>query len=399
MEIKHPQVAVAGHICLDIIPTFDPEKKNVQDLMAPGKLVEVGSALFATGGAVSNTGLALHRLGVPTLLIGKVGQDPFGRLVLDLMNAYDPLLTKGIIMDDASSTSYTIVISPPQTDRLFFHCTGANDTFGSSDIPYSHLDGIRLFHFGYPPLMRNMYQNNGRELRDLFRHIKSQGIMTSLDMAKPDPSSEAGRIDWYNLLEQTLPFVDIFQPSLDEILYMMDRDTFERLTAEYGEADLARSVDTELLDHMAKTLLDMGSQVIAIKLGEQGLYLQTGPTTNSLTSPPGQAADLSNWANRQLLAPCFNANVVGTTGAGDCTVAGLLAGILAGMSPAEAVTMAVGVGACCTEAPDATSGIPIRDTVYKRIESGWEQHPVQIEMRGWRWDNEQAIWKGPLEGA
>ena len=69
-------VAVAGHICLDIIPSFRTEERNLNDLFIPGKLIDVGPALMATGGAVGNTGIALHRLGRRTVLIGKIGQDP-----------------------------------------------------------------------------------------------------------------------------------------------------------------------------------------------------------------------------------------------------------------------------------------------------------------------------------
>lgn len=392
-----PKVVVAGHICLDIIPSFHSEGMSMKDLFLPGSLVDIGPALIATGGAVSNTGLALYRLGIPTLLVGKVGRDPFGSMVLEMLGDYDSALTKGMIIDHMSSTSYTIVISPPDTDRLFFHCTGANDTFGSEEIPYDNLEGIRIFHFGYPPLMRNMYQNKGKGLEDLFRRVKRRGIVTSLDMAMPDRNSDAGAINWNSVLERSLPHVDIFQPSLDEILYMTDRETFDRLAAQDADANLAGSIDITLLDSLAGRLMEIGSTVIAIKLGDQGLYLRTGSDVECLVPVAGGGTELSKWANRQLLAPCFRTNVAGTTGAGDCTVAGLLAGFLAGMSPADALALAVGVGGCSTEKRDATSGVPDCGAVRKRILAGWGRRDVQIDMRGWRWDEEESLWKGPRD--
>src|SRR3990172_9091313 len=57
---------------------------------------------------------------------------------------------------------------------------------------YDLLAEARLFHFGYPPLMKRMYEARGHELREIFRRAKGTGVTTSLDMALPDPSSPAG---------------------------------------------------------------------------------------------------------------------------------------------------------------------------------------------------------------
>ncbi len=390
-------VAVAGHICLDIIPSFRTEGRNLDDLFIPGKLIDVGPALMATGGAVGNTGIALHRLGIRTVLIGKIGRDPLGAMVVDLLKANDPALIKGMIIDDSCSTSYTIVISPPDRDRLFFHCPGANDTFINTDIADENLSGIRIFHFGYPPLMRGMYRDKGEELKNLFQRVKKTGVITSLDMAKPDPLSEAGQVDWYQILEGVLPYVDIFLPGLDEILYMLDRKIFESLISEYSEASFMEWIDTKLLDKLADKLINMGTSIIAIKLGNQGLYLRTNANVARLANAAGQGVDFSTWANRQLLAPCFNTNVVGTTGSGDCTIAGVIAGVLSGNNPVTAITTAVGVGACSTETSDATSGIPSLKTVLNRIKSGWQRLDVKIGKQGWKWDKDNAVWKGPQD--
>ncbi|HLL78697.1 MAG TPA: hypothetical protein VKT25_04315 [Ktedonobacteraceae bacterium] len=44
----------------------------------PGQTIEAGPTVFSTGGSVSNTGLALHKLGVATRLMAKIGTDLFG---------------------------------------------------------------------------------------------------------------------------------------------------------------------------------------------------------------------------------------------------------------------------------------------------------------------------------
>ena len=50
------KVIVAGHICLDITPVFPGGKvKSVEQILSPGKLIQMGNADVHTGGAVANT--------------------------------------------------------------------------------------------------------------------------------------------------------------------------------------------------------------------------------------------------------------------------------------------------------------------------------------------------------
>ena len=80
MKERKIDVVVAGHICLDIIPEFPGgTKPKIEKLFIPGRLVNVKEAIISTGGVVSNTGLALHRLGMKVELMGKVGDDFFGK--------------------------------------------------------------------------------------------------------------------------------------------------------------------------------------------------------------------------------------------------------------------------------------------------------------------------------
>lgn len=111
---------------------------------------------------MSNTGLALHRLGLRTKLMSKIGDDQFGKAILDVLGSYGDELAGGMIVAEGEHSSYSLVISPPGVDRIFLHCTGANDTFAAEDILTNELQGARLFHFGYPPLMRKMYENEGK---------------------------------------------------------------------------------------------------------------------------------------------------------------------------------------------------------------------------------------------
>lgn len=394
MRHEQARVIVAGHICVDVIPTFSDSTVPLESLLVPGKLSNVGPAVISTGGAVSNTGLSLHRLGVPVKLMGKVGRDLFGEAILAVIRGHSESLAEGMIVASDTASSYTLVINPPGVDRIFLHCPGANDSFGAADVPLDQMKGATIFHFGYPPIMRRMYLEDGAELVSLMQTVRGLGVTTSLDMAQPDPASEAGRVDWARILANVLPHVDIFAPSLDETLFMLDRPRFEAMQT--GAA--GRVPDGKLLHDVASHLLEMGAAVVALKLGDLGLYLRTTADSKRLASAgPALAGKEAGWLGRELATSCFRVKVGGTTGAGDSTIAGLLAALLAGADAEAALVDAVAVGACSVESADATSGVPHWEIVQQRLRAGWEKHPMQLKLEGWKCEDDDYIWFGPAD--
>jgi sugar/nucleoside kinase (ribokinase family) len=352
-------VVVAGHICLDIVPSFPAGSEPGP--AAPGGLVVVDPAVVSTGGVVSNTGIALRRLGLRVRLVGKVGRDAFGRVVLELLRRDAGAAAGAMRVDAASTTSYSIVLSPPGVDRTFLHCPGANDTFGADDVTDALLDGARAFHFGYPPLMRRFYADEGRELEALFLRARDRGLTTSLDMALANPGSDAAKAPWEAILRRVLPHVDAFLPSWDDMSFALGVS--------------ARGPDGAELADVAETLLAWGTRIVVLKLGDQGAYVRT--------------------ADRELLAPCFRVDVVGTTGAGDATVAGFLAGWLRGLPLEESMTLAVAVGACCVEASDSLSGVRDWASIHARVRAGWPRREPSLELPGWTWNDDTQLFVGP----
>jgi sugar/nucleoside kinase (ribokinase family) len=326
--------------------------------------------------------------------MGKIGRDLFGQAIAQVVASYDPQLTAGMIVDDAAVSSYTVVINPPDIDRIFLHCPGANDTLGADDIRGDLLASARLFHFGYPPLMARMYQNNGSELVEIFRRAKAAGVTTCLDMALPDPGSAAGRADWQTILRATLPYVDIFLPSIEETLSALRRPTYERLHQAAADHNITLLVTPELLSDVSGELLALGVKAAGLKLGDRGLYLRTAGEAAWKDMGRGQPSDLVAWADKELWAPCFQVEVVGTTGSGDATIAGFLASLLRGLSAEQAVTMAVAVGACNIEAADALSGIRSWEATQARVASCWPRHILHLDAAGWRFDGQQGLWVG-----
>lgn len=228
--MKDIDVVVAGHLCLDLYPDLSSFEPGVFfNRLLPGKLLSVGNMSFCTGGPVSNTGLALAKLGMTVRSMGKIGQDAFGEIISRILNEFNPSIGSGLITSSNTGSSYTVILSAPGIDRVFLNYPGTNDTFVPDDIDYELVARFSLFHFNYPPLMRKMFADGGYNLAEIYHRVKECGVITSLDMALPGPNSDAERADWAEILEKTLPYVDIFAPSIEEILFILDKDAFYQL--------------------------------------------------------------------------------------------------------------------------------------------------------------------------
>ncbi len=386
--IDQKRIVVCGHVCLDIIPTFPPAGGGL-DYFRPGRLSIVDAAVTATGGTVSNVGLSLNKLGLPVRLVGKVGSDPFGSVVTGRFSQTDPALARDISAEKGEVTSYTVVICPPGVDRILFHCPGANDTFTDADVPDRVFEDASLFHFGYPPLMKQIWSDGGKRLERIFSRARAHGAVTSLDMALPDPSSPAGKIDWRAFLSRVLPRVDLFLPSVEEFLYMADRSSFDGFSARGGSEAIVRDISLAEVSRLADFALSLGVSGLLVKMGDRGAYLRTGGA--GIKDRPG-------WEKRELYAPVFKVPAIsGTTGSGDATIAGFLASVFKETGPEEALTMAVAVGACCVEAPDATSGVRPWDETTARVRKGWEHVTTEVSEPGWR-KLPSGLWAGPKDG-
>lgn len=350
------KIISAGHICLDITPIFPADKKvnKISEILEPGKLINVNEANVNTGGSVANTGLALKILGENVELMGKVGADSFGEMIAGILSKYG---ASGLIVDENASSSYSVVIAVPGIDRIFLHNPGANNTFSNDDINDKSLENAALFHFGYPPLMRSMYINDGEELLKIFMRMKNQNIATSLDFAAIDPESEAGAVDWKKILSRVLPYVDFFVPSFEELCYMLNRDNYDRLVSLGG--DMVENISFEDdVKPLVDELLNMGCKIVLIKCGTKGMYYKTADKEIIKNIGSRIELNIQDWSNKEGIQPCLKADkVLSATGAGDTSIAAFLASVLAGKSPENCVKLAAAEGACAVTTYDALSGL------------------------------------------
>lgn len=376
------KAVVAGHICIDITPVFPEGIKRVSsvgDLLLPGKLINMEKPDIHTGGAVANTGLGMKVLGADVKLLGKIGDDEFGRMVMNILNRYGA--GTDLIVDSDSVTSYSVVVAVPGIDRIFLHCPGANDTFTSDDIPDSALEEAALFHFGYPTIMRKMYLEDGKYLKELFSRMSGKGISTSLDLAAVDPNAESGRAEWEKILSAVLPYVDFFVPSFEELCFMLDREKYEELQkrAEGGDITLALDMEEDIVP-LADRCLKMGAKAVLLKCGAPGMFLKTSHHMSEAGARLLNTYDQektfcpADWNDFAAFEKSYKIEkVLSGTGAGDTSIAAFLTSVLEGYGPKQSLEHAAAAGALCCTSYDAVSGLKSLREIRTMIDSGWEK--------------------------
>jgi sugar/nucleoside kinase (ribokinase family) len=359
---------VAGYIGIDLAPRFHASARGVplHALLRPGKLVETGALGISPGGAVPNTGLAMVKFGRRVYLNALVGEDALGDVAVRLLRKHGDF--PGIRRTGRAGTAYSIVIAPPGVDRVFLECPGCNDVFSCGDVDFDAVRAARVFHFGYPTLMRRFFEKGGGELASLFERVKAAGPVTSLDMTLPDPDAASGKADWTAILRRVLPFVDLFAPSAEELLFMLDRKRYDRVLAGAEGRDMVGVIPDRAYRELAEAALDLGARIVMIKAGHRGLYLRTRRVPGSVCAPLGLSA--AGWSNRALWVPAFpveSSRFRNACGAGDAAVAAFLCALLDGESMERAGRLAAMAGRDNLYGSDALSGLSDWKAMLKAV--------------------------------
>jgi sugar/nucleoside kinase (ribokinase family) len=344
--MKKFDVVIAGYTCVDLIPDFKKTHSvtSLSNLFIPGKLIEIDGINFVLGGVVANTGLAMKKFDKKVFLNGLVGDDFIGKFAIEWMDKYN--LSAGIRTTDKAGTAFSIVIAPPGIDRIFLESPGCNQIFDSSFINFGAVSESRLFHFGYPPLLKQFYQNDGGHLVDLFSRLQRIGVVTSLDFSLPDSDSESGRINWPEIMQKVLPYTDIFVPSLEELLMIMEPMIYTEIVSSAGSTDIINQVPIDTIRKIGKKVIDSGVKILMIKAGHRGAYLLTGDVS-SVNEKARLGLSTGLWNHSELWCNVYKADPVklkNSSGTGDVAVAAFLTAILNGENPDLSVKYATLAG-------------------------------------------------------
>lgn len=344
--MKKYDAVIAGYVCVDLIPEFKKNESNtsLSNLLKPGKLIEINGLTFTLGGVVANTGIAMKTFSKNVILNGLIGKDFIGKVAMELLESYG--LSEGLRTIYDNGTAFGLVIAPSGIDRIFLEFPGCSRSFDMVDIDFEAIAQSRLFHFGYPPLLRNFYKNQGAQLETLFSIIQKMGVVTSLDFSLPDAESESGKVDWPVIMKKVLPYTDIFVPSLEEALQILMPAEYERLTSIAGNSDIIDSIPIEKIQEIGKLIIDLGAKICLIKAGHHGAYLCTGDIS-SINQKEGFDLQLKNWNYRELwcdVYPAEDSKIVNASGAGDTASAAFITAILDGYNPIESLKYAAMAG-------------------------------------------------------
>lgn len=294
-----PDVTCVGVLVADVIV------RSVDVWPERGRLVRVESIGLHSGGLAHTTGVTLSKLGVPTAVVGRVGADLLGTFLLDVLREHR--VEAHVPREKDVNTSTTVVVVASNGERSFLHLQGANARLIPQDVSDTLLARSRVVHLGGYFLLPAM---DGPSAAGMLARAKAAGCRTSLDMSW----DVQGR--WMGVLAPCLPHLDLLFGNRDE---------------------LARVTNTEDPARMAAVLRELGAGTVAVKLGEDGAYV-----------------DGDGWRGR---VPAFSVEAVDTTGAGDAFCGGFLAGYLSGWDLQRTTRFANAVGAMCVTAIGGTSGI------------------------------------------
>jgi sugar/nucleoside kinase (ribokinase family) len=330
------RVAVAGHLCLDLTPRLDGGEH-----IDPGHLFEVGPLSLRLGGSVGNTGGDLVDLGVPVDVVARVGDDDLGELLRRIIGERTGM-TPRLRQAPESVSSYSLVFEAPGMDRAFWHHIGCNALFDGSEVEVS--SELEVVHLGYPNLLPTLVADTGAPMREMLTRLSGGGVTTSLDLAVVDPRSPTGALDWERILRLTMSEVDVFTPSVDDLI--------SALPSFAGTAD-----DDTTVERLAETLLDWGAGVVALSAGPRGVFLCTADTER-LRAAGRAFVEPEAWAGvRKWMKPYPVTRVATTTGAGDAVSAGLLCGLLMGLSPWRSGALAMACAAAVVSGRRPTADV------------------------------------------
>ena len=385
------EIVAAGHTCLDLIPAFliDEKVDKMTDVLVPGKMINMGKCVVVGGGPVTNAGVSIRRLGIKTELIGKIGDDDFGKQILRWYEEHEGHF-QGIKTVKGESPSYTIAICIPGVDRFYLHHCGANDTFCYDDVDFDLVGRSKLMLFGYPPWMAKLYANTGSELTKILKKTKELGTTTALDLSWPPVDC-----DWRAILEDWVPLSDIMVPSAEELFYFLHKDEFLEKKAKLGpkESPLDRITVGEIAG-LGADLLKMGAAIAMVKCGHRGLYVRTAGKARLLKMGAAGCADLDNWAERELWFPVYQEErFVGALGSGDSAIAGFLSAFVRNHSVESCLRYANAAGSMNVTVPDGLTWNKGFDDLTKRIQAGWKTKDLRIDEPGWK--KERQFWVGP----
>lgn len=303
------------------------------DLVAIGEaLVEFNQArgdgrswLQGFGGDTSNTAIAASRLGARSAYFTRIGDDAFGRLLLELWRREG--VDAGMVQTDATAPTglYFVTHGPHGHAFSYRRADSAASRMSVHDVPEPLIRRARFLHVS--GISQAISASARAAVRHAVRIARQAGVRVAYDpnlrpaLWTPAQAAEA--------LDEIVGQVDVFLPGLEDLRALTGFDDPHRLV-EWCHA--------------------RGASTVVLKLGARG----------ALASAEGA----------RTFIDAFAVQAVDATGAGDCFDAALLVRLGAGDRLADAARFACAAAALSTRGYGAVEPLPGSGEVMALMERG-----------------------------
>jgi ribokinase len=319
---------VFGDLNMDMIGRVD-------EWPAPGGECLCPELEMHCGGVGANCALAMAPWGINVRLLGCVGQDRFGDLLLDTLRKTG-VDTRGVQRSSRALTGILYINVTRDGQRTFFGSRGANQFMGPLHVPAGWLRSSAAAH-----LVGYSFLNPGPEkmARQILRQFRSRGKRVSLDVGM-EPSKRIPK-----KILGLVPQVDLLFVSSEEAAILTERSKPRKCFEQFERA---------------------GAKEIVMKLGKRGCLISDGGILR--------------------VVPSFAVRVVDSTGAGDAFTAAFLQARMRGWSMVEAALVANAAGAAAasrvgagTMLSDVTGTLKLLRA--QRLKGTWDEIRLQILSR------------------
>lgn len=273
---------------------------------APGETVSGDRFVTGPGGKGSNQAVAAARLGAAVTFVGRIGQDVFAPIALNIWHA-EGIDTSHVTQDADHSTGVAPIFVDASGENSIVVVLGANLALARADV-----DRARAAIAAADVVITQLEIDPDTTAYAL-QTAREYGVRTILNPAPARP-----------LPAEVIALADYITPNQTELA------TLSGLTGE--------SVET-----MARALLVNDTQAVVCTLGAAGA--QYVRRADSVT------------------VPSFKVNVVDTTGAGDAFNGGLAVALAEGQDLRAALAFANATAALCVTRPGTAPSMPPRAEV------------------------------------
>ena len=307
--MRQYDVITFGDTCVDLIVSggdIVPRFGQVEQL--------VGNYALEMGGSCCLFACQAARLGLHVGILGRVGNDAFGQLILDRLEGCG-VDTAHVLMDPSLKTGLGIALCRAD-DRAILTYMGSISAIHIDDVTDAFLASARHLHYGSYFLHTGLMPHAPA----ILRRARALGLTVSLD-TNWDPAER-----WNSTLQEALSLTDLVFPNEQEALHISGASTVQ---------------------HAVDAFIARGVSVVALKQGARGARAYDGHNTYDCSVEPAIGGD--------------------SIGAGDSFDAGFVAGWLRGLGIQECLELACACGVAVAGAVGGLRGQPLRDQVMGSV--------------------------------